>query len=132
MRFLRTHNGEIVKGAGGFNVRKGTAAKSFQTMNVVWAERFRTGKACGYRFMDTCRGGASASQCHQMAVSLTGGAQWRRICRVPAMGSQRRGAAKAAACNGAFAAYRGIGIRKSARTHLGDFASTENRGGLGT
>lgn len=91
MRFLRTHNGEIVKGAGGFNVRKGTAARSFQTMNVVWAERFRTGKACGYRFMDTCRGGASASQCHQMAVSLTGGAQWRRICRVPAMGSQRRG-----------------------------------------
>lgn len=130
MRFLRTHNGEIVKGAGGFNVRKGTAARSFQTMNVVWAERFRTGKACGYRFMDTCRGGASASQCHQMAVSLTGGAQWRRICRVPAMGSQRRGAAKAAACNGA-AAYRGIGIRKSARTHLGDFASTENRSGQG-
>ena len=72
MRFLRTHNGEIVKGAGGFNVRKGTAARSFQTMNVVWSERFCTGKACGYRFMDTCRGGASASQCHQMAVSLTG------------------------------------------------------------
>ena len=41
-------------------------------MNVVWSERFCTGKACGYRFMDTCRGGASASQCHQMAVSLTG------------------------------------------------------------
>lgn len=122
MRFLRTHNGEIVKGAGGFNVRKGTAARSFQTMNVVWAERFRTGKACGYRFMDTCRGGASASQCHQMAVSLTGGAQWRRICRVPAMGSQRRGAAKAAACNGA-AAYRGIGIRQSARTHFVLFAA---------
>lgn len=50
---------------------------------------------------------------------------------VPAMGSQRRGAAKAAACNGA-AAYRGIGIRKSARTPLGDFAAATNRGGLGT
>lgn len=49
---------------------------------------------------------------------------------VPAMGSQRRGAVKAAACNGA-AAYRGIGIRKSARTHLGDFAAATNRGGLG-
>lgn len=58
--------------AGGFNVWKGSAARSFQTMNVVWSERFCTGKACGYRFMDTCRGGASASQCHQMAVSLTG------------------------------------------------------------
>lgn len=114
VRFLRTHNGERVKGAGGFNVRKGTAARSFQTMNVVWAERFRTGKACGYRFMDTCRGGASASQCHQMAVSLTGGAQWRRICRVPAMGSQRRGAAKAAGLqrSRSLSWYRNPEIRK--------------------
>lgn len=47
---------------------------------------------------------------------------------VPAMGSQRRGAAKAAACNGA-AAYRGIGIRQSARTHFGDFAAAANRAG---
>ena len=113
--------------AGGLNVRRGTAARSFQTMNVVWSERFCTGKACGYRFMDTCRGGASTAQYHQMAVSLTGGAQWRRIA-VPAMGSQRRGAAKAAACNGA-AAYRGIGIRQSARTHFGDFAAAANRAG---
>ena len=45
-------------------------------------------------------------------------------------GSQRRGTAKAAACNGA-AAYRGIGIRKSARTHLGDFAAATNRSGQG-
>ncbi len=52
--------------AGGFNVRRGTAARSFQTMNVVWSERFCTGKACGYRFMDTCRGGASTAQYHQM------------------------------------------------------------------
>ena len=75
--------------AGGFNVWKGSAARSFQTMNVVWSERFCTGKACGYRFMDTCRGGASASQCHQMAVSLTGGTQWRGT--VPAQREPKAG-----------------------------------------
>ena len=130
MRFLRTHNGEIVKGAGGFNVRKGTAARSFQTMNVVWAERFRTGKACGYRFMDTCRGGASASQCHQMAVSLTGGAQWRGGWRVAGPGRQRGGAAKGAARHGG-PAYRGVGIRKTPTTPPGGFVFTENKGGPG-
>lgn len=59
--------------AGGFNVRKGTAARSFQTMNVVWSERFCTGKACGYRFMDTCRGGASTA-----AISSDGRQPYRR------------------------------------------------------
>ena len=58
-------------------------------MNVVWSERFCTGKAWGYRFMDTCRGGASASQCHQMAVSLTGGTQWRGT--VPAQREPKAG-----------------------------------------
>ena len=100
-------------------------------MNVVWSERFCTGKACGFRFMDTCRGGASTA-----AISSDGRQPYRRGTMagglpVPAMGSQRRGAAKAAACNGA-AAYRGIGIRQSARTHFGDFAAVTNRGGLGT
>ena len=73
VRFLRTHNGERVKGQGGFNVRKATAARSFQTMNVVWSERFCTGKACGYRFMDTCRGGASTA-----AISSDGRQPYRR------------------------------------------------------
>ena len=95
-------------------------------MNVVWSERFCTGKACGYRFMDTCRGGASASQCHQMAVSLTGGTQWRGT--VPAQREPKAGHCVSCACNGA-AAYRGIGIRQSARTHFGDFAAVTNRAG---
>lgn len=59
--------------AGGFNVWKGSAARSFQTMNVVWSEQFCTGKACGYRFMDTCRGGASTA-----AISSDGRQPYRR------------------------------------------------------
>ena len=115
--------------AGGFNVWKGSAARSFQTMNVVWSERFCTGKACGYRFMDTCRGGASASQCHQMAVSLTGRYTVARYRAGPA-----------GAKGGALRKLRpatepqltvGIGIRQSAQTHFGDFAAVANRAGWG-
>ena len=115
--------------AGGFNVWKGSVARSFQTMNVVWSERFCTGKACGYRFMDTCRGGASASQCHQMAVSLTG----RYTVALYRAGP-------AGAKGGALRKLRpatepqltvGIGIRQSAQTHFGDFAAVANRAGWG-
>lgn len=77
VRFLRTHNGEIVKGQGALMCGKGRQPGVFRSWTLSGLSDFARGKR-----VDTV--------------------------------------------------YRGIGIRQSARTHFGDFATAANRGGLGT
>ena len=130
VRFLRTHNGERVKGQGALMCGKGGSqefsdherrlVRAILHGESVWIPFHGHMSGWGFNSRNIIRWPSALPAVHN------GGG-----FAVPAMGSQRRGVAKAAACNGA-AAYRGIGIRKSARTHLGDFAAATNRGGLGT
>lgn len=81
VRFLRTHNGEIVKGQGALMCGKGRQPGVFRPWTSSGLSNFARGKRVDTVSWTHVGVGLQQPQYPQMAVSLTGGAQWRRICR---------------------------------------------------